>query len=315
MKEIGGYFELECKGSNNYHSDAIMLNSGRNALEYILIAKKIKKIFLPFYTCEVLLEAIRRQSVQFEFYSIDHNFEPLFDFGKINDTAFFLYTNYFGLKDEFIENLSKSCKNLVIDNAQSFFSNSIPGVDTFYSPRKFFGVSDGAYLYCTENINIEFEQDYSYDRMKHLLIRSDDSAQNGYDQFCENEKNIENQPIKLMSKLTQRILSSIDYEYIKSKRVENFTFLHQHLKLRNKLVIPINTIQVPYFYPLWLKKNSVKKKLIENKIYIPAFWKSVAFYAPQGSLEIDLYENLLPLPIDHRYGLTEMKKIISLIDE
>ncbi len=64
----------------------------------------------------------------------------------------FLCTNYFGIKDEFITSLSKQVSNLIVDNAQSFFSNPIENIDTFYSPRKFFGVSDGAYLYCDTRI-------------------------------------------------------------------------------------------------------------------------------------------------------------------
>ena len=37
-------------------------------------------------------------------------------------------------------------KNLIIDNAQAFFAKPLLGIDTFYSPRKFVGVSDGGIL-------------------------------------------------------------------------------------------------------------------------------------------------------------------------
>ena len=36
MKSIGGYLELELKKNEEYHKEALRLNSGRNALEYIL---------------------------------------------------------------------------------------------------------------------------------------------------------------------------------------------------------------------------------------------------------------------------------------
>lgn len=55
MKPIGGYFELELRQGEHYHKDAIRLNSARNCFEYILLARKYKKVFLPYYTCEVLL--------------------------------------------------------------------------------------------------------------------------------------------------------------------------------------------------------------------------------------------------------------------
>jgi hypothetical protein len=36
MNPIGGYFELELRKSDEYHKEAIRLNTGRNALKLIL---------------------------------------------------------------------------------------------------------------------------------------------------------------------------------------------------------------------------------------------------------------------------------------
>lgn len=44
MKEIGGYIELDRYNGKMLHDDGILLNCGRNALEYIIKAKNIKKI-------------------------------------------------------------------------------------------------------------------------------------------------------------------------------------------------------------------------------------------------------------------------------
>ncbi|HOA81592.1 MAG TPA: hypothetical protein PKK61_11105 [Defluviitaleaceae bacterium] len=40
MKEIGGYLELDEFIDNEYYKDLIRLNTGRNALIYIIKAKK-----------------------------------------------------------------------------------------------------------------------------------------------------------------------------------------------------------------------------------------------------------------------------------
>ena len=63
MKVIGGYFELaDIEQANNFpHKNGILLNTGRNALEYILSSiKDVKLIYLPYFTCEVVLEPIKR---------------------------------------------------------------------------------------------------------------------------------------------------------------------------------------------------------------------------------------------------------------
>ena len=76
MEEIGGYFHLELNRICNFsHYGGILLNSGRCSFEYILTQLSVKKIFLPFYTCEVVLEPILRRGIKYEFYNIDSNLE------------------------------------------------------------------------------------------------------------------------------------------------------------------------------------------------------------------------------------------------
>ena len=54
-KAIGGYFELELPLKEEFHKDALRLNSGKNCLEYILRARQYKKVYIPYYTCDVVL--------------------------------------------------------------------------------------------------------------------------------------------------------------------------------------------------------------------------------------------------------------------
>ena len=61
----------------HYHPDALHLNTGRNCFEYILRAKGYKKVYIPYYTCEVMLEPLRKCGVTWEFYHIKEDFEPL----------------------------------------------------------------------------------------------------------------------------------------------------------------------------------------------------------------------------------------------
>ena len=71
MKEIGGYFGLEQLISNEYYKDFIDLNTGRNALLYVLKARKIKKLYIPFYLCDSVSNMCIRQGYEFEFYYIN----------------------------------------------------------------------------------------------------------------------------------------------------------------------------------------------------------------------------------------------------
>lgn len=173
MDAIGGYFGLELRQGEYYHKEALCLNSARNCLEYILRARNYTKIYIPYYTCEVILEPITKLHIEFEFYSINQVIEPIKDY-NLNSNEAFLYTNYFGLKQDCVKRLAKLYnKQLIVDNAQAFYAEPLEGIDTFYSPRKFFGVADGGYLYIDKKLDIELKQDYSYERMSHLLKRID----------------------------------------------------------------------------------------------------------------------------------------------
>lgn len=315
-RAIGGYFELEIDGGNtSFHPDAISLNTGRNALEYVLKARKIEKMYLPYFTCEVLLEPLKKLKIPFEFYVINKQLEPVFDFSVLENEDGFLYTNYFGLKDNYIKRLSLLCKQLIVDNAQAFYSKPHHNAPTIYSARKFFGVADGAYLYCNEKLEQVFAKDISHDRMSHLLIRKDISAEAGYSSFAANDKLLENQAIKAMSSLTAAILGAIDYEHTAKRRIENYSLLDIALKESNQLSLNLEIESVPMVYPYWSRDKNLRQRLFENKIYTATYWTNVKNWCKEESLENRLTDEVVYLPIDQRYGIEDMNTILKIIIE
>lgn len=313
MNSIGGYFELELRKGEEYHKNAIRLNTGRNALELILKVEQYKKVFIPYYTCEVILEPFVKLKIEYEFYSIDENLEPLFIYNKIKENEGFLYTNYFGLKDSFISTLSLNCKNLIIDNSQAFYTLPMPGTPTFYSCRKFFGVPDGAYLYMESSNSSGLNIDISLDRFGHLLKRIEFGAESGLSDFKLNDQNLTGQTIMLMSKLTSALMCNIDYEFIKKRRRKNFLFLNQYLSKFNKLKIKLGDDSTPMVYPFLVDNPKIKYKLFKNKIFIATYWENVLHFTGAGMIEKNLSKNLLALPIDQRYCTSDLKFVIHIL--
>ena len=156
MMSIGGYFELEIREGKHFHQGAIKLSTARQCFEYILKARRYTKVYIPYYTCDVIIEPLMKLNVKYEYYHINSLLDPVFD-KKIESSEAFLYTNYFGLKQDTVLYLSRFYPNLIVDNAQAFFAKPIEGVDTFYSARKFFGVPDGAYLYTTALLDMSVQ--------------------------------------------------------------------------------------------------------------------------------------------------------------
>ena len=313
MEAIGGYFSLELPLREEYHKNAIRLNTGRNCLELILRTRGYKKIYVPYYTCEAVMEPINRLGISCQFYHIDARFEIMDSFVLEFDEAL-LYTNYFGLKQCYVEQLAEKIgTRLIVDNTQAFYAKPLNCIDTFYTCRKFFGVSDGAYLYTDALLEEDIVQDESYGRMAHLIKRIDLSAEQGFKDYQNVEVCLGSQPICSMSKLTKRIMQSIDYEAVAKQRRRNYLYLHDALGEENSLELPLDDSFVPMVYPFLAPIKGLREKLIDNKIFVARYWPNVLEWATEKDIEYLLALQMQPLPIDQRYGKRDMKKIIEII--
>lgn len=314
MKEIGGYFELELNEKGEYHKNALGLNSGRSCLLYIIKAQQPTKVYIPYYICNSMLEPLVSEEVPFEFYNIDNNFEIASDL-EVREGEKVLYVNYYGLKSKYVEELVKKYnKSLILDNTQNFYEQPIENIDTFYSPRKFFGVSDGGYLYTNKRIEKLFERDESTEFAIQLLGRKDKSAADYYALYHKAESRLVNQPIKLMSKITRAILKSIDYEEAKYKRKCNFEYLHLKLQEKNMLKFDSSCLGGVMVYPFVQINKKLRSHLIANNIYVASYWDEVKTRRC-CDMEQQLVDQLVPLPIDQRYSSEDMDKILMVLAE
>jgi len=314
-KEIGGYFGLEFRATGEYYPDAISLNSGRNCLKYVIKAQKISKIYMPSYMDKSLKEeSIMHELKEMVFYNINKNFEieePI----VLKRGEKILYNNYFSLKNDYVSFLAKKYGNgLIVDNTQAFFSRPLENIDTFYSlGSKYFGVPGGGYLFTKTILNQTLEQDTSYNNMLHLLGRIDVSAEKFFMEFQKSKTRRNNKPIRRISNITKAILSSINYKEVKLIRERNFYYMHSYFKNLNELKFDASKIEGPMVYPLLLKNENLRQDLINNKVYVPTYWKEILDLKESSPWEKYLEKYLLPLPVDQRYGLEDMKFVVNLI--
>jgi hypothetical protein len=313
MDAIGGYFSLELPQREEYHKNAIRLNTGRNCLEYILRVRGYKKVYVPYYTCEAVMEPINKLGIPYEFYHIDIHFE-IRDRFALKEGEALLYTNYFGLKQRYVEQLAEKIgSRLIVDNTQAFYAKPIQGIDTFYTCRKFFGVPDGAYLYCNKELDEKIEQDYSYDRVAHLMKRIDLSAEEGFKDFRRVDDGLDKQPIRKMSKLTLRMMQGIDYEAAAQRRRTNYQILQDAIGKDNTLELHLEDDAVPMVYPYLVSVEGLREKLIDNKVFIARYWPNVLDWTKQEDIDYLLAFQMLPLPDDQRYNEEEMKRIVKVL--
>lgn len=311
MKEIGGYLELDTNMSPMLHDDGILLNCGRNALAYLLKARDIKRIWLPYFLCDSVINVCKKYGVEIFYYHLNEQWLPI---GMEMNSEDWLYIiNYYGQvnKDDILDLVSKY-KRVIVDNAQAYFEEPLPYIDTIYTCRKFFGVSDGAILFTDSRIKEELLMDESFERIHFVLGRFERCAGDFYQEASSNNEIFDNEPIKRMSKLTRNILHGVDYQFVNTRRTENFKFLNERLKSINNL--KVKNIKGAFMYPLMIEDvQKVKKRLLEHKIYIPILWPNVVNDLPHDWWEWKLANNVLPLPCDQRYSVKDLEYMVKLL--
>lgn len=319
MRPIGGYFELELPEYKEFpHHEGVCVNSARNALEVVLrsLPEGIR-VYVPRYTCEVVMEPFQHTGTAVEFYDIDQQLE-LKSLPDLSDDEYLLYTNYFGIKDGYVAMLSERYgSQLIVDDAQAFFHRPTNGSKAVYSPRKFVGVPDGGIAAGVGQFAGQLEEEESYDRCSHLLKRIDLDPGEGYADFKAHDGALVNRPVAHMSKLTRRILGSIDWDRLAEKRKRNFSLLHDALGNDNRLTIPeIEEASCPMVYPYMAEDaGRLRKKLIESQIFVATYWPNVLKDNNQGSEIVEIATDILPLPVDQRYDPADMERIAAVIKE
>lgn len=313
MPEIGGYIELERNHGRALHEELTAVNCGRNALAYLIEVRGIKSIALPYYICGSVTALCEKYGLRVRSYRLRDDFRPDMD-GLSDDEWLYVVDPYGQLTEDDIKEIKAAHGKTILDNAQAYFKEPVPGVDTVYTARKFFGVPDGGFVATEAKLGRELETDVSGGRMSFLIGRFEGRASDYYDEYAANNKSFANEPLKAMSSLTMNLLKGIDYDFVRARREENFDRLHLALGGSNEL--RIRRPEGPFAYPYMVRGAAeIRRKMIERKIYIPILWPDAASAAPEGSFDRRLSADVLPLPVDQRYGAEEMDIMIDALKE
>lgn len=276
--EMGGYlsFELNDDGEyyKNYDPYTLKVNSGRTAIFVILQNVRPKRILIPYFYCPSVEEFISELNIPIIKYDINKQFMP--EKLDIKEGDMLILVNYFGLYTDNINQVLQAYpdKNIIVDNSQAFYAAPImkKNIYNVYSCRKFFGVTDGAYVISQNPVHANLEKGRS----------------SGYINF---------------------ILRQIE----EGTNACNFIFLEKRLSFYQMLRLKLDQ-NVPYMYPLLCEYN-IRKRLVEEHIYVPVLWKELLDGQYQGTTEQYLSQNILYLPFDQRYSDKELEYMARLIEK
>ena len=280
------------------------------------------RVFMPGYICNSIIQAGCDAGLTVETYELDETLYPRRLPDSITSACAVLYVNYFGLCQQNVRKLVKQMPPdiTIVDNSHALFSAPEAGVlATAYSPRKFVGLPDGGLLATSPQLHIPLpdeEDQGSFDRMRFLLRRMAYSAREGYTEFDEARRSLADTSPLAMSRLTRRLMRSIQWRQVSRRRRENYAVMAGMLDRVNDYPWAMQANDVPLVYPLTLRGRQVdpiRSELTARDVFTATYWKDALPRARAGSIEATLINETLFLPIDQRMSRAQTEALGKLI--
>lgn len=315
---MGGYFELELARheETGLHTGRPAYQSARAALHALLISSRPRpaRLWMPRYICDAMISPVLQAGVEVSHYGIDRDFNIRDDI-DLQAHDWLLYVNYFGICGDQVRHvLSRfSPAQVILDCSQAWFARPSKGLATIYSPRKFFGVPDGGILYTDIAMDTDGPMDQgSFDRASHLLKRLAEGPESGYADYQAAEASLDDLEPRHMSLLTRRLLNSVDQHRAREARNRNFAEIHKVLHSSNRLDIP-QEIDGPLCYPFLSDDDTLRQRLLARRVFTPTYWQDALKRLSPDAPEAAMVHRIIPLPIDQRYGIEDMHRMLEMI--
>lgn len=326
-------------------SDYVWISTCRSASKFIIKCieernPQINKVVcLPAFTCHTVIEPFLQANYQVVTIPIDCKLcttaNEILSTIKESHAGILLLHRYFGFDtlpniNSIIPILREMGVVLIEDCTQSMYSE-ISRIDADYyigSIRKWCGVPDGAFAVCRDGIfhnkptiydtQLELKKKEACELKYRYIFKYQGDKQEYLSLYRMAEDILSKQEcIYTISDLSKIIQSNLDIPSMKRQRRINFQTLLsgvQGIKGINPIFDTIGEQEAPLYFPLLCEdRSAIQSMLVKNAIYAPIVWPKDAV-CPDVSVDANyLYEHLLCIPIDQRYGTDDMERIISVL--
>ena len=338
---IGTPQQFNCEGE-----DYAWLSTGRSAIAFAIktieeCEPELKKVaVLPSFTCDTVFEPFLKGGYDVFYYPVEHDLTTTSD-AILNtvfkhDASIVLFHRYFGF-DTLDKQVDRMCdmlrglgKYTIEDCTQCLYSD-IPRADSDYtvgSIRKWTGTPDGGFVVShkqrinnkpvicdtrLENAKVEA----SYAKYRFLFGQQGDKNEM-LAMYRKAEDILDNQTeIYAISEMSVMVQANLNKEELVLKRRENFELLSNKLTSHIKPVLHLRrNKEVPLYFPVLVDdRASLQKHLVNNAIYAPVVWPKDDKQPKQCEGAENAYNHLLCIPIDQRYGVDDMERIVKVIND
>lgn len=326
-------------------------SSGRNAIRAICktISSDQKTALLPEYTCGTIIDSFILEGFTVYFYCVNRNM--MIDIASLQecinryDPKVVFVQSYFGfntlqnLRDN-IEAIRNRGICIIEDITHSQYSLFEHISADFYvaSLRKFFAIPDGGYL--QTNQLIQFLQNKPTDKQIIDLYMSACNLKHRYIDYLDTniEKAIFREKYKeynslldenhgeiaSMSDIAFSMINNVDLDAMGKIRRENYSYIYNKIANFSDVIKPvfdscITDNCVPIYFPIYVydseKRSALQEALAQHLIYCPIIWPMSKLIEKASSEADYIYKHILCIPIDQRYDIDDMQRIIDTLEK
>ncbi|WLR50652.1 hypothetical protein LC040_15500 [Bacillus tianshenii] len=350
VKEIGSEFWIDSVGEApidgfpkwlTTFGNPVLTSSGRGAITLILqqIVPTSKSVLLPAYICESVILPFIEQGYTCYFYELNDDLSPNID-SLVQDEQIgvFVHMGYYGFPTNAnvtdVLNYFKKRSTIIIEDVTHTLFSSFERFEQndFYvgSIRKWFGIPSGGFAASPKR---EMKAPHTTNEMfsklrwealcvKGQFIESNDERmkESFLQRFSEAEALLDDDLAPYcMEQRSMDVLNLVDAPDLVERRRANYhTLLEGLVNVAGiePFLSEFSEEYCPMFFPVRINKSrtEIRNELISEKIYCPVHWpipKQIKVEHLKQSLYI--YNTILSIPCDQRYGKKEMERILSVL--
>lgn len=328
-------------------SDYVWMSTGRSATRLVLQTieernPRCKKVALvPPFTCHTVFEPFIVCGYEIRTMPLNPNLTINADdialLQERYDAGVVLVHRYYGFDTlPCFNQLVKSLKNkgviVIEDCTQCLYSSFIISEADYIvaSIRKWCGVPDGGFAICKEggfshkptqsDARMVETKRFASELKYKFLFEGDGDKPTFKAMYREAEELLDNQKgYYTIGEISANIQANLDVEQLKKKRRKNYkTLLDGFMGIKGAKVV-FETLPddvVPLYFPILVDdRDAIQGLLAYNDIYAPVVWPKEDKCPPIGIIANSFYKKILCIPIDQRYDVDDMLRIIKVLNQ
>lgn len=323
--------------------DSVWLSTCRSAIKLLLSQCGVESrvALVPAYTCETVIAPFVERGYQLEYYEVNQELmtpgREIIRLLEKTGASLFLFHHYFGFKTisdigSVIEYAKTHDIVTVEDCTQSMYSDFDKSSSDYEvgSIRKWCGVPDGAYLMSRRRqvqgkpvyYDCELEEAMKEAELAkyHYMVNGEGKKEHFLDLYRKAKQTLDHQTkAYAISPLSLSLQMNLDKDHLKRQRRANFSHLLSRSSWSRSIYPIFRDIPegvVPLYFPVWVANRSgLQSHLAAHAIYSPIIWPKPSVCPHFGISTESLYDHMLCIPIDQRYGLEEMEYIVQNIND